>query len=276
MDVKNEVLACYESIKEKIPFQPLVALVLGSGLGDFAERVEKKTEIFYRDIPGFPISGVKGHKGCFVFAYVQGVPVVMMQGRVHYYEGYPMQKVVLPIRLMAAMGAKAIFLTNAAGSLRMDYKPGSLMLLRDHISSFVPSPLIGPNVDDWGPRFPDMSHVYDRELCGAVEEAARAQQLSLQQGVYIQLTGPQYETPSEVKLCRMLGADAVGMSTVCEAIAAHHMGVRVCGISCLTNYGTGLTDQPLSHQEVEQTGREVAQAFAQLIKAAISRAAKIL
>lgn len=267
----ERLLRCYEGIRDRIPFSPKVALVLGSGLGDYADSAAVEGVLDYHDIEGFPVSTVSGHKGRFVFAYVGGVPVVMMQGRVHYYEGYPMEDVVLPIRLMKLMGAEVLFLTNAAGGVNFDFHPGDFMMITDQIANFVPSPLIGPNIDELGERFCDMSQIYDRGLCQVIRDTARELGISLQEGTYIQLTGPNFESPKEVRMCRILGADAVGMSTACEAIAANHMGMRICGISCISNLGCGMTEQPLSHEEVKETGDRVAPLFKQLVTGAITR-----
>ena len=223
----------------------------------------------YRDMEGFPRSTVEGHKGRFVFGYVGEVPVVCMQGRVHYYEGYAMSDVVLPIRLMRLMGAETLFLTNAAGGINMDYRPGDLMLIRDHIAQMVPSPLIGPNLDSLGPRFCDMTDTYDAEYRAILRETAGKAGIPLQEGVYIQFSGPQYETPAEIRMARTLGADAAGMSTACEAIAAHHAGMRVCGISCITNMAAGVTGEKLSHEEVQETADRTAEQFQKLVTAGI-------
>ncbi|MDD3278425.1 MAG: purine-nucleoside phosphorylase [Lachnospiraceae bacterium] len=261
----------YESIRERIPFSPKVALVLGSGLGDYAEHIQVDSVIDYNDIPGFPISTVPGHKGRFVFGKVGEAPVVIMQGRVHYYEGYCMTDVVLPIRLMYKMGAEILFLTNAAGGVNFDFSAGDFMLIEDQISSFIPSPLIGENLEALGPRFCDMSEVYDRSCCQVIEEAAKKLEIPLKRGVYLQLSGPAFETPAEVRMCRSLGADAVGMSTVCEAIAANHCGMKICGISCITNLACGMTEQPLSHGEVQETADRVAPLFRSLVTESIIR-----
>lgn len=266
---------CYNSVKEKVPFTPKVALILGSGLGDYAESIQVEAEIDYHDIIDFPVSTVAGHKGRFVFGYVGEVPVVMMQGRVHYYEGYSMEDVVLPTRLMKMMGAEILFLTNAAGGVNFDFKAGDFMLITDQISNFVPSPLIGPNMEELGLRFCDMSEIYQKDLQDVIRSTAKELSIPLKEGVYIQLSGPNFESPHEVKMCRILGADAVGMSTACEAIAANHMGMKICGISCISNLGAGMTDEPLSHTEVQETADRVAPLFKQLVTASIQNIAKL-
>ena len=267
--VYEKLLKCYESIQKKIDFKPEIALVLGSGLGDYGETIDIEATLDYHDIEGFPISTVEGHKGRFIFGYIQGVPVVCMQGRVHYYEGYAMSDVVLPTRLMKMMGAKVLFLTNAAGGLNFDFHAGDFMMITDHIMTFVPSPLIGENINELGARFPDMSDVYKKDLQDIIRGTAKELGIKLQEGVYIQLTGPNYETPAEVRMCRTLGADAAGMSTAAEAVAANHMGMKVCGVSCITNLGCGMLDQPLSHAEVQETADRVAVDFKRLITQAI-------
>ena len=253
------------AVREVTDFTPEIGIVLGSGLGDFARLVDKKAEVSYASLPGFPVSTVAGHAGKLLFGYVRSVPVVVMQGRVHYYEGYSMDQVVAPIRLMGLLGAKKLLLTNAAGGVNTSFTPGDLMLITDHISAFVPSPLRGENPEELGPRFPDMSRVYDEEMGRAVLEAGEALGESLQQGVYLQWQGPNYETPAEIRMFRTLGADAVGMSTVCEAIAARHMGLRVCAVSCITNMACGILPQPLSHEEVQQTADRVKDKFQALV-----------
>lgn len=265
----EKLLRCYESYKSKINFIPKVALVLGSGLGDYAETIEIVDTLDYHDMEGFPVSTVQGHAGRFVFGYVGKVPIVVMQGRVHYYEGYTMADVVLPVRLMKMMGAEVLFLTNAAGGVNFDFHAGDFMMITDQISSFVPSPLIGENIEALGERFSDMSQIYDKELQVIMEQAAVKQGISIQKGVYIQMSGPNFESPQEVKMCRILGADAVGMSTACEAVAANHMGMKICGISCITNLACGMTDCPLSHGEVQEIADKVAPDFKKLITESI-------
>lgn len=270
-EVEQKIESCFREIQERMPFAPRVAIVLGSGLGEFAEELGSEAEIGYGEIPGFPVSTVAGHKGRFVFGHVRETPVVVMQGRVHYYEGYSMSDVVLPIRLMRRMGAETLVLTNASGGLRNEFRPGDLMLITDQISSFVPSPLIGPNAGSLGTRFPDMSTVYDVGLSCVIRESAEACGISLREGVYLQTTGPQYETPAEVRMYRQLGADAVGMSTAVEAVAAVHCGFRVCGLSCITNAASGITEKKLSHEEVSRAADEAAPRFRSLLREAVGR-----
>lgn len=274
--VYEKLMRCYESVKQRIDFKPEIALVLGSGLGDYGDSIQVVDTLDYHDIDGFPVSTVAGHKGRFIFGYVNDVPVVCMQGRVHYYEGYPMTDVVLPTRLMKMMGAKVLFLTNAAGGLNYDFAAGDFMMITDHIMNFVPSPLIGPNIDELGLRFPDMSEIYKKDLQQIIRDSAAKLGIKLQEGVYIQLTGPNFETPQEVKMCRILGADAAGMSTAAEAVAANHMGMKVCGISCISNLGCGMLDQPLSHEEVQETADRVAGQFKELVTEVIVNIHKVL
>jgi len=261
MKLENAV----KMIRERTNFRPRVAVVLGSGLGKYAEKLNKVAEISYSELPGFPVSTVAGHDGKFLFGTIEDVPVVMMSGRVHYYEGYDMQEVVMPIRVMGLLGVEVLVLTNAAGAVNTAFQPGEFMMITDHISAFVPSPLRGPNLEKLGPRFPDMSHVYDPELCAAMSCVADGIGIRLNRGVYLQWQGPTYETPAEIRMFRALGADAVGMSTACEAIAAKHMGMRVCGVSCLTNMAAGILDQPLDHREVQEIANKVGSGLEQLV-----------
>ena len=256
---------CLESVRKRTDFQPETGLVLGSGLGDFADGIEIRDVVEYSDIEGFPVSTVKGHKGRFVFGYVDSVPVVIMQGRVHYYEGYAMSDVVLPARLMGMMGAKKLFLTNAAGGVNENFRPGDFMMITDQIATAVPSPLIGPNIEELGSRFPDMSEVYSLRLQEVIRRSAQECGIRLQEGVYVQLTGPNYETPAEIRMCRGWGGDAVGMSTACEAMAARHMGMEVCGISCITNLAAGISSEKLDHKEVQETADRVSADFKKLV-----------
>ena len=269
--IHEKVNNCLKEVRKRTDFVPKVALVLGSGLGGYASTMQVESVLPYDEIPGFPVSTVDGHKGQFLFGYVGGVPIVCMQGRVHYYEGYAMSDVVLPIRLMRMMGAEYLILTNAAGGIQAGMQPGDLMLITDQIASFVPSPLIGANVDDWGVRFPDMSETYDKKLQQLARSCAENMGIILKEGVYLQTSGPQYESPSEIAMFRTLGADAVGMSTACEAIAARHMGMRILGLSCISNLACGISDKPLSHEEVKEAGDAAAPRFTALVTEIISR-----
>lgn len=263
--VETELKEAYESLRNITDFEPDVALVLGSGLGEFADLLENKQVIKYDDIKHMPVSTVKGHSGCFVCGLVGAVKVVVMKGRVHHYEGYSMDKVVLPIRLMKLMGAKILFLTNAAGGINEDFRQGALMMITDHITSFVKSPLIGPNIEGLGTRFPDMSQVYDKELQQLIRDTANEYGIDIKEGVYVQTTGPNYETPAEIRMFAKLGADAVGMSTACEAMAAKHMGMKVMGVSCITNMAAGIQKTTLNHEEVALIADRISATFQKLV-----------
>ena len=273
-EVYEKLMRCYDSVRKQIDFTPQVALVLGSGLGDYAESIRVEATLDYHDIEGFPVSTVPGHKGQFIFGYVGDVPVVCMQGRVHYYEGYPMSDVVLPARLMKLMGAQVLFLTNAAGGVQRGLHSGDLKLITGQIASFVPSPLIGANLDELGPRFPDMSEIYNRDLIQIVRKCAAELSIDLKEGTYLQFTGPAYESPQEVAMARSLGADAVGMSTACEAVAANHMGMKIVGISCISNLACGISPVPLSHKEVQEAADKVAPQFKALVTRTIEEIGK--
>jgi len=267
---------CVASIREKTDFVPEVAIVLGSGLGDYANDIKVEAEVDYKDIAGFPVSTVPGHAGKFIFGYVNDVAVVCMKGRVHYYEGYPISDVVLPTRLMKMLGAKILFLTNASGGINPSFHAGDFMLLNDHVSVFAPNPLIGENMEELGTRFPDMTHVYDADLQDIIRNTAKENGIGLQEGIYAQLTGPSFESPAEIKLLHHLGVDAVGMSTVVEAIAANHMGMKICGISCVCNLAAGMTDNPLTHEEVQQAANEAAPKFKQLVTKSVTAFKELL
>ena len=263
--VYEKLQNCLACVREKTDFVPRVAIVLGSGLGDYAEEIDVQCEIPYSEIAGFPVSTVPGHAGKFIFGYIDSIPIVCMKGRVHYYEGYDVADVVLPTRLMKLLGAEILFLTNAAGGVNTSFHAGDLMLIKDHISVFAPNPLIGRNIDGLGVRFPDMSRVYDRELQDIIRRTAKENEIFLQEGVYAQLTGPSFETPAEIRMLRALGCDAVGMSTVVEAIAANHCGMRICGISCISNLAAGMSDKPLCHEEVQEAADLAAPKFKKLV-----------
>lgn len=272
-EVYNKVELCYRQIRAKVNFVPKVAIVLGSGLGALADVIQTAGTVDYADITGFPVSTVDGHRGRFVFGYIEETPVVIMQGRVHFYEGYGISDVVLPIRVMRKLGAEILFLTNSAGGLNTMYRPGDFMMITDHISSFMPSPLIGENIEEWGLRFPSMQNLYDAALCDFIRQAARECNVTLREGVYVQMKGPQYETSAEVRMCQALGGDAVGMSTAIEAIAGRHMGMRVCGLSCISNMACGISKTPLNHMEVTEVGEKMAPLFRLLVYKAISKMA---
>lgn len=274
-EVYDRLLKCYECVREKTDFVPKIAIVLGSGLGGYAENIRVVQELPYREIEDFPVSTVPGHAGKFIFGYVGEIPVACMKGRVHYYEGYPISDVVLPVRLMRLMGAEILFLTNAAGGVNTSFHAGDLMLIKDQISVFAPNPLIGENIEELGVRFPDMSTVYADELQELIRQTAKTNGIFLQEGVYTQLTGPSFESPAEIRMLRTLGCDAVGMSTVVEAIAANHMGMKICGISCICNLAAGMTRKPLSHGEVQAAADEAAPRFTRLLTEAVKEMGKI-
>ena len=270
-EIYQKLMNCYEQVEKKISFKPELALVLGSGLGDFCDTLDIKETLDYAEIDGFPKSTVAGHKGRFVFGYCGKAPIVCMQGRVHFYEGYSVTDIVLPTRLMKLMGAKTLFLTNAAGGINPTFKAGDLMQICDHIIYNVPSPLIGANIDELGVRFPDMSEVYSKRLRKLVEEAAAEVNVPLKSGVYLQTSGPNYETPAEIRAFGRLGADAVGMSTAVEAVAARHCGMEVVGISCISNLAAGISPEKLSHKEVQETADKTAPMFRKLVTKAIEK-----
>lgn len=270
-EIYTKLMNCYEQVEKKISFKPELALVLGSGLGDFCDTLDIKETLEYAEIEGFPKSTVAGHKGRFVFGYCGKAPIVCMQGRVHYYEGYSVTDVVLPTRLMKLMGAKTLFLTNAAGGINPSFKAGDFMQISDHIIYNVPSALIGENIDELGVRFPDMSEVYSKRLRKLVEEAAAEVNVPLKSGVYIQTSGPNYETPAEIRAFGRMGADAVGMSTAVEAVAARHCGMEVLGISCISNLAAGISPEKLSHKEVQETADKAAPMFRKLVTKAIEK-----
>ena len=274
--IYDKVKRCYEQVREKTDFKPQIALVLGSGLGDYAETIEIEKIIDYHEIEGFPVSTVEGHKGRFVFGYVEEVPVVIMEGRVHYYEGYCMSDVVLPIRLMKMLGANILFLTNASGGINQEFHAGDFMMITDQISSFVPSPLNGANIEEFGERFPDMSHIYDEDLQKLLKQSADHLKIDLKEGTYIQLAGPNFESPAEIRMCKIIGADAVGMSTACEAVAANHMNMKICGISCISNPAAGISKNPLSHEDVQKMADQAAPKFKALVTEVIKRMGKQL
>ena len=256
-------------IRSRISVEPRIALVLGSGLGSFADDFEEAVAIPYEEIPGFVRSTAQGHAGRLVIGKIDTVPVLAMQGRVHYYEGYSLEEVTFPVRTFGLLGVKTLVLTNAAGGINVQLTQGALMVLSDHVNLMGVNPLRGPNDERFGPRFPDMSAVYSPELQELVIDEARAIGVEVRRGIYGGLSGPSYETPAEIHLLRALGADAVGMSTVPEAIVARHMGLEVLGISCITNMAAGISDEPINHEEVMATGDRVRETFAELLRRVI-------
>lgn len=257
-------------IRSRISVEPRIAVVLGSGLGGFADDFDEAVAIPYEEIPGFVRSTAQGHAGRLVIGKVDSVPVLAMQGRVHYYEGYSLEEVTFPVRVFKLLGIKTLVLTNAAGGINVQLTQGALMVISDHLNLMGVNPLHGPNDERFGPRFPDMSAVYSPELQELVVEEARAINVEVRRGVYGALSGPSYETPAEIHLLRALGADAVGMSTVPEAIVARHMGIEVLGISCITNMAAGISDEPINHEEVMATGDRVRATFTELLQRVIS------
>lgn len=265
MTLQDKITAAAEYILRQVSLRPTVALVLGSGLGDYADTLELSVRIPYSQIPNFPQPTVEGHTGAFVFGVKEGKQVVVAQGRVHYYEGLPMQEITLPVRVLAAIGVRTLVLTNAAGGVNLGYKPGTLMLIADHINFSGANPLVGANLEKFGPRFPDVSDLYTASLRTAIKEKAAAENIPLEEGVYLMCSGPNYETPAEIRAFRTLGADAVGMSTVPEALVAGHSGLQVVGVSCITNMAAGVLPVKLNHAEVVETAAMVHDLFHRLV-----------
>lgn len=267
-DYYSRLERCVKQIREKTDFVPDIALVLGSGLGDYADSVKVVAEIPYSEIDGFPVSTVSGHDGTLIFCEIEGKKVVVMNGRVHFYEGYDIHEVVLPLRVTHLLGAEKVILTNAVGAINADYSVGDFVTNVDYISSFVPSPLLGENIDKLGDRFVDMTNAFDKDYNAIVEKVAKENKIIVHKGVMVQVTGPQYESPTEIKMFRSLGADTVGMSTVVKTIAARHMGMRVCSISCVTNMAAGIQDK-ISHEEVKKSSDDSSKSFAVLVSGLI-------
>ncbi|MCF8001300.1 MAG: purine-nucleoside phosphorylase [Halanaerobiales bacterium] len=253
-------------IKSKLDIKPDVGLILGSGLGVLAEEITNRTVIKYEDIPNFPVSTVEGHAGQFVVGHLQDKKVMAMQGRFHFYEGYDMEEIVLPVRVMYKLGIENLLVTNAAGGINRNFDPGNFMIIQDHINLMGDNPLKGENIEEFGPRFPDMSEVYNEELRELAEKIAVENKINIVKGNYVALSGPSYETPAEIRHLRTAGADAVGMSTVPETITANHMGMNILGISCITNMAAGVLPQPLDHKEVVEIAEKVKPEFSTLIK----------
>lgn len=271
----KNILEAKNYINQNIDIKPKIGLILGSGLGALGDEVENKTIINYSDIPNFPVSTIKGHKGRLVFGNLENSGVAVMQGRFHFYEGYSMKEIAFPVLVMNAIGINKIIITNASGGINTDFKPGDLMIIKDHINLIFDNPLIGANIDSLGPRFPDMSGAYSETLILKTKYLCEKHDIDIKEGVYISMTGPAYETPAEIRMARILGADAVGMSTVPEVIAANYTGMEVLGISCITNMAAGVLDKPLSHVEVVETAEAVKDVFSKLIRLIIKEIGNI-
>lgn len=275
MSLHQQIQKAVETIRARTTLAPKVGIILGSGLGSFADTLSAKTVIPYNELPDFPISSVAGHAGRLVVGVLDGAPVVAMQGRVHMYEGYGPQQVAFPARVLCALGIDSLVVTNAAGGIRADLEPGDLMMITDHVNLSGANPLVGHNDEKLGPRFPDMSTAYDPELCKLLRQTAKKLEVAIKEGVYVWLSGPSYETPAEIRMLRTMGIDAVGMSTVPEVIVAGHMGVRVAGVSCITNFAAGIGQKPLSHEEVGETAERVRDRFSKLLASFIPMVAKV-
>ncbi len=269
----ERIVSAYEKLTDLTEQRPELCVVLGSGLGSYADTMEDAQAIDYLAIPGFPMSTVQGHAGRLVFGKKHGVSVVCMQGRFHCYEGYTAAETVIPLRALIKLGINKLLITNAAGGVNTDFQPGDIMIIEDHINFTFLNPLTGPNVDEFGPRFPDMSYAYDKQLSQGLKDAAGSQGIDIKAGVYAMMAGPSYESPAEIRALRTLGADAVGMSSVPEIIAAAHAGVKSAAISCITNMAAGVLDQPLNHEEVMETGRIAASRIQTVIDGFIQRLA---
>ena len=265
MDITAQIHSAADFIRSRTSIRPRVGLILGSGLGDYADTLTDAVRIPFSQIPGFPVPTVPGHSGALVLGTVRNTPVAILQGRIHYYEGLPQQVITLPVRVLAALGVQTLVLTNACGGVNTAFQPGDLMLISDHINLSGANPLIGPNLDAFGPRFPDMSDLYTASVRSAIRNKATAAGMELREGVYAMYSGPNYETPAEIRMFRILGADVVGMSTVPEALVAGHCGMQVVGISCITNMAAGVLPRKLDHSEVVETAARVRSRFCSLL-----------
>lgn len=261
----SKILDASTYLSSKITAKPKIGIVLGSGLGIYIDQIQNKTVIPYEDIPHFKRTSVEGHSGALIFGEVQGVNVVALQGRLHPYEGYAMEEIVLPVRVLAALGIEILFLTNASGGINTSFHPGDLVIINDHINLSGRNPLVGPNIAELGPRFPDMGNAYDKELREVLFTVAKNHHVDLKTGVYCSVLGPTYETPAEIRMLRILGADLVGMSTVPEVIAANHLGLKVAGVACVTNYAAGIKEEKLSHADVKKVAEKAMVGFATVL-----------
>lgn len=271
----NKILEASNFIQSKFKTKPRIGIVLGSGLGIYVDQIQNKTIIPYQEIPHFKRTSVEGHQGCLILGEVQGVPVAALQGRLHAYEGYAMEEIVHPVRVLAALGIEILFLTNASGGINVNFHPGDLVTIEDHINLSGRNPLQGPNIAELGPRFPDMSQAYDPELIQLIHRVAKNHQVNIRSGVYCSVLGPSYETPAEIRMLRTIGADMVGMSTVPEVIAAAHLGLRVAGVACITNYAAGIKKEKLSHADVKIVAEKAMVGFATILTETIGELKKL-
>ena len=272
--VMAKILESSQYIMGKISKKPKVGIVLGSGLGIYIDQIQNKTVIPYTEIPHFKKTSVEGHSGAFIFGEVNGVPVAALQGRLHPYEGYAMEEIVHPIRTLAALGIEVLFLSNASGGINADYHPGDLVVISDHINLTGRNPLVGPNIAELGPRFPDMGNAYDKDLREIIHAVAKNNHVDLKSGVYCSVLGPTYETPAEIRFLRVIGADLVGMSTVSEVIAANHLGLKVVAVACVTNYAAGIKQEKLSHADVKNVAEKAMVGFATVLTETIGELKK--
>lgn len=273
--VMNKILESSQYIQSKFKVKPKIGIVLGSGLGIYVDQIQNKTIIPYQDIPHFKRTTVEGHEGRLILGDVHGVPVAALQGRMHPYEGHPMEEIVHPVRTLAALGIEMLFVTNASGGINADYHPGDLVAIEDHINLSGRNPLVGPNIAELGPRFPDMSEAYDSELRALLKQVAKNHHVNLKSGVYCSVLGPTYETPAEIRMLRILGTDMVGMSTVSEVIAANHLGLKVAGVACITNYAAGIKQEKLSHADVKKVAEKAMVGFATILTETIGELKKL-
>ncbi len=271
LDLSSRIDQAVFAIRQQTDLVPEIGLILGSGLGDYADRIEQAIRIPYEEIPDFPVSTAPGHAGQFVLGERLGNKVIVMQGRFHFYEGYEQSELTIPVRIMAKLGVTKLLITNAAGGVNLNFKSGALMMIADHINHSGGNPLKGPNLDSFGPRFPDMTHVYSKEYRNRLSQEAELAGIHLDEGVYMMFNGPSYETPAEIRMARIVGADAVGMSTVPEAIVARHCGMSILAISCITNLAAGILDEPLSHAEVIETANRVKSDFEKVLDIALEK-----
>lgn len=271
----SKILEAANYIQSKTSIKPKVGIVLGSGLGIYVDQIQNKQIIPYHEIPHFKRTSVEGHEGRLILGEVHGEPVAALQGRIHSYEGHPMEEIVLPVRVLAALGIEMLFLSNASGGVNLDFHPGDLVLITDHINLSGRNALLGPNIAELGPRFPDMSEAYNKELNAIIKDVAKRHGVQMKDGVYCSVLGPTYETPAEIRMIRIIGGDMVGMSTVPEVIAANHMGLKVAGVACITNYAAGIKEEKLSHADVKDVAEKAMVGFATILTETIGELKKL-